>query len=143
MIFSKKTIIIAGVGCIFFFAFLNRIQLILKSEIVVAQAEKCGIDNDHRHFYLYYTYKNIPYKRFMENDISLKDNTTYKLLIKNENPNNFVVWNFWGFYFLPLLLAFIASLAWLSFSPIFFEKIDSFKLSFRKEKEIENETEEK
>ena len=137
MIFSKKTILVAGVVCIGIFAFLNRIQLIVKSEVVVAQAEEY-----YGYYNLYYTYKGVSYKYWVEEkDVLLEDNTTYKLLIKNENPNDFTVLNFWGFYFLPLVLVFIISSAWLLLAQIFFEKIDNFKLSFGKEKEDEDETE--
>ena len=136
MILSKRTVILLGVACIFFFAFLNRINLMQKSEVVAAYAQQI-YEDDETQYFLSYIYKEKFYRKIIDNDIHLKDETTYPLLIVKRNPANFVVFNFWGFVFTALLVACLVSSGWLVFAHAFFEKVAHFKFSLKKEHEIE------
>ena len=138
MILSKRMVVLLGIVCVFFFASLNRINLILKSEFVSAYAESSWKDDDTQYI-LSYTYKGKLYREEIENNINLKNNTTYLLLICNENPEDFAVFNFLGFWFVALMVASVISSGWLLFAQTFFEKVAHFKLSFRKEKKDETE----
>jgi len=140
MIISKRAVIFGGIACIFFFALLNRIQVIQKSERVSAYAESVLKDDNTQHF-LSYIYKGKSYKRIGDGNIFLKDKTEYTLLIINENLEDFLVFNFMGFWFVAVLASCIITSAWLLFAQVFFEKVVNFKLSFGKEKtdEIKDE----
>jgi len=129
MIISKKVIVLGGILCIFIFALLNRVNVIQKSEKTDAYAQRIW-ENDDTQYYLFYTYRGIPYTYVMENDVSLKNHTTYTLLIKNGNPEDFLVYNFIGFWFIALLIACVIVSGWVLFSQVFFDNIVRFKFSF-------------
>jgi len=129
MILSKKVVIVFGVGCIFFLAFLNRLNVIQKSEKVNACAQRV-FEHDDTQYYLSFTYNGTPHYHIIENTISLKNNTTYKLLIKNGNPNDFLVYNFMGFWFIALLISCVVVSGWVIFSQVLFDNIVNFKISF-------------
>ena len=139
MIISKRAIVLGGIVCIFFFAFLNRIHVIQKSEMVGAYAH--SLYNDDTQYVITYVYKGDLYKKVVENNISLENDTQYRLLIREENPERFAVFNFMGFWFVALIVSCVATMVWLLFAQVFFEKVVNFKFSFGKEKKDEIEDE--
>ena len=138
MIISKRTIVLLGIGCIFFFALLNRIHIIQKSDKVNAFLQEI-VYISHTQYDVSFIYKGVAYKYNVEYTPSLKNKTTCKLLIINGNPEQFVVFNFMGFWFVALVISCIVVLVWLLYVQVFFEKVVSFKFLGwkRKKKEID------
>ena len=140
MIISKRVVVLLGIVCIFLFAFLNRIRVIQKSDVVNVYAQRLSEDKEVQ-YSLSYTYKGASYKYIVDNDIFLKNKTTYRLLIVNKNPEDFVVFNFMGFWFVTLLVSCVLTSAWLLIMQAFYDNVVSFKLLFGKEKKEEIEDE--
>jgi len=137
---SKRAVVLLGTGCIFFFAFLNRINLIQKSEVVTAYAQRL-LDDDDYQYVLSYNYNKKLYREEIENNINLKNETIYLLLIRKGNPADFLVFNFMGFWFVALVVAGVVSSLWLIVAHTFFEKVSHFKFLIGKEKKDELEEE--
>jgi hypothetical protein len=126
MIISKKRIIILGISAIWLFALLNRIHVYHISEIVTAKSYKLSYSDD---FVLVFKYKGITYQKLIESNISLEDNTYYHVLIKRNNPDDFIPLNFFGFVFNLIIISIFVTLVWLVFAQVFFEDIETFQLS--------------
>ena len=131
MIISKKVVVFFGIGCLFFLAFLNRVSVIQKSEMVNAYAEQL-LENTDAPYLLSFTYKEKPYRYVMENDVYLKNKSTCRLLIKHGNPADFIVFNFVGFWLVALMVACSFVLLWLLFVQVFFANIIHFEFYFWK-----------
>ena len=110
-----------------------------KSEMVNAYVQEMAGD-PYMQYFVSFIYKETAYKYSVESKVSLKDKTSVRLLITNKNPEHFMVFNFMGFWFIALVIACLAVLAWLLYVQVFFEKVVSFKLMIGKEKK--NETDE-
>jgi hypothetical protein len=125
----KKYIVILGIIIIWLFALLNRIHVYNISETTSARAYKSILLGK---FVLVFKYKGITYEKLFEKDHSLEDSRYYKLLIKRGNPNNFILFTFWGFLFDAMIVSGFITLVWLIFVQVFFEDIESFQLSSHK-----------
>ena len=138
MIISKRAIVLLGIGSIFFFALLNRIHIIQKSDSVNANVQVSERQYGMAYF-VSFVYKGIQYDYRVEDTAAIENKTTCKLLIINENPEQFIIFNFLGFWFIALMIAVIITLAWLLYVQVFFEKVVSFKFLGwkRKNKEID------
>jgi hypothetical protein len=132
MTLSKKCITVLGIVIIWLFALLNRIHVYCISEVIPAEVYQMRYSMS---FVLEFEYKGITYQKIVEEDVSLDEDIDCKLLIKRENPNNFVVLNFWGFVFDIIVVSIFATLVWLVFVFTFFEQIERFHLRFRKKDE--------
>jgi len=138
MVISKRAIVLLGIGSIFFFALLNRIHIIQKSDIVSANVQISERQYGTAYF-VSFAYKGTEYNYPVEDAAAIENKTTCKLLIINGNPEKFVIFNFLGFWFVALSIAVILTLAWLLYVQVFFEKVISFKFLGwkRKKKEID------
>jgi hypothetical protein len=129
MTISKRNITILGIVIIWLFALLNRIHIYNMSEVIPAKAYNLISTNG---FVFMFTYNGISYEKVVEKELPLEDRGLYKLLIKRENPNDFIILNFWGFVFNTILISCFVTLVWLLFVQVFFENIESFQLLFPK-----------
>ena len=131
MIISKKVVVLFGIGCLFFLAFLNRVSVLQKTEMINAYAERL-LENEGSPYLLSFIYKEKPYRYVIENDVYLKNKSACRLLIKNENPANFIVFNFMNFWLVALMVFGSFVLLWLLFVQVFFANVIHFKFYFWK-----------
>lgn len=124
MALSKSSIIILGIIFIWSFALLNRLHVYRTSEVVPV---KVYVSPYGYHFL--FKYNNIDYTKYVDDDLYLKDNMDYRLLIKGNNPNDFTILTFWEFAFDTVIISIFITLVWLLFMKEYFSNRNRFRLS--------------
>ena len=132
MIVSRKAVAWIGIIIIVLFAIINRVRLYMNSEFVEGTVTTLfipkGISSEEDKYLheVIFEYKNNPYKYNVQFFSTPDNGERINVMIPNEKPESFVLFDFSHFILIAIVLIFVISLVWIIFLQSFFPKQQEF-----------------